>query len=146
MSTVLETTSSLEMSSPRDRLKTLKQHRLCTRACLSQGHNAKKCPRELACARPGCGNDHHYLIHSSEADGNGIGIDTNGCDTFRSAESNGAAKGTVADLRGVLGSIAAKIGSDSPSRSCKQHYIPPSEPFTVGEVGTSYFVCAGCPS
>ena len=82
VSTVLETTSNLEMSSPRDRLKTLKQHRLCTRACLSQGHNAKKCSRQLACARPGCGNDHHYLIHSSEADGNGIGIDTNGCDTF----------------------------------------------------------------
>ena len=41
-------------SSLRDRLKTVRQHQLC-RACLSEGHNAKQCPRGFACVRPGCG-------------------------------------------------------------------------------------------
>ena len=79
------------ISSLRDCLKTVRQHRLC-RARLSEGHNAKRCPRRFACARPGCGKDHYYLIHSSEADGNGCGIQTNGRDTFRITETNGAAK------------------------------------------------------
>ena len=41
-------------SSLRDRSKTVRQHRLC-RACLSQGHNAKQCPRGFPCSKPGCG-------------------------------------------------------------------------------------------
>ena len=74
-----------------------------------------------------------YLIHFSVADGNGSGIKTNGHDTFRSAERNGAAKGTFADLRYVPGSIAAKIGSDNPPST----KTPPSEPVAVDVVGTS---------
>ena len=41
-------------SSLRDHSKTVRQHRLC-RACLSQGHNAKQCPRGFPCSKPGCG-------------------------------------------------------------------------------------------
>ena len=123
-------------SSLRDRLKTVRQHRLC-RARLSEGHNAKQCPRGFACARPGCGKDHHYLIHSSEADGNGCGTQTNGRDTFRITETNGAAKLTVVDIRSAPGSIAAKIGLDSPPRVCKNSTTPSSEPVTVGVVRTS---------
>ena len=41
-------------SSLRDRSKTVRQHRLC-RACLSQGHNAKQCPRGFPNSKPGCG-------------------------------------------------------------------------------------------
>ena len=65
--------------------------------------------------------------------GNGSGIQTNGRNTFRSAEKNSAAKGTVADLCYVPGSIAAKIGSDNPLSTT----TPPSEPVTVGVVRTS---------
>ena len=97
----------------------------------------KQCPRGFACVRPGCGKDHHYLIHSSETDGNGRGIQTNGHDTFRSTETNGAGRGTVVDIRGVPRSIAAKIGLDSPSRVCNNYTTPSSEPVTVGVVRTS---------
>ena len=41
-------------SSLRDRSKTGRQHRLC-RACLSQGHNARQCPRGFPSSKPGCG-------------------------------------------------------------------------------------------
>ena len=85
-------------SSLRDRSKTVRQHRLC-RACLSQGHSAEQCPKRIPMLKARVWLRPLYLIHFSIADGNGSGIKTNGHDTFRSAERNGAAKGTVADLR-----------------------------------------------
>lgn len=54
-------------SSLRDRLKTVRQHRLC-RMCLSEGHSAKQCTRGFTCGKTGCHRD-HYLIHSEEGDG-----------------------------------------------------------------------------
>ena len=119
-------------SSLRDRSKTVRQHRLC-RACLSQGHSAEQCPKRIPMLKTGVWLRPLYLIHFSVADGNGSGIKTNGHDTFRSAERNGAAKGTFADLRYVPGSIAAKIGSDNPPNTT----TPLSVPVTVGVVGTS---------
>ena len=85
-------------SSLRDRSKTVRQHRLC-RACLSQGHSAEQCPKRIPMLKARVWLRPLYLIHFSIADGNGSGIKTNGHDTFRSDEWNGAAKGTVADLR-----------------------------------------------
>ena len=113
----------------------MRQHRPC-RACLSEGHNAKQCPRGFACARPGCGKDHLYPIHSSKAHGSGRGIQINGRDTFRSTETNGAAKGIGVDIRGFPGSIAAKIGLDSLPRVCNNSTAPFSEPVTMGVVRT----------
>ena len=49
----------------KDRLKTVKQHKLC-RICLGEGHFARSCRSGFTCRIAGCGKQHHYLIHGDQ--------------------------------------------------------------------------------
>ena len=129
-------------SSLRDRIKTVRQHRL-SRACLSEGHSAKQCKRGFTCAKSGCDQDHHHLIHSDEVDGKGSGIQANSRDALRDAENKGTAGEAVADPRSVPRSIATNIGSGTPSRVSNNTTVPPGYPVTVGVVRAGRPRCAG---
>ena len=120
-------------SSLRDRLRTVRQHRLC-RACLSEGHSAKQCTRGSTCAKSGCGKDHHHLIHSDEVDVKGSNIQANRRDALRDAENKGTAVEAVADPRSVPRSIATNIGSGTPPRVSNNTTVLPGHPVTVGVV------------
>ena len=117
------------ISSLRGRLKTVGQHRLC-RVCFSESHSAEQCTKGFTCAKPGCGKNHHHLIHSDEVEDKGSGIKAKGRDASRSSESNGTSGGIVADPRSVPGSIATKIGSRNPPRVCN-NTVSPSGHVTV---------------
>ena len=54
---------SFKSASLPERLKIVKQHKLCRR-CLAKGHFAKACDKNFTCRKAGCGKEHHYLLHS----------------------------------------------------------------------------------
>ena len=74
-------------SSPKDRLRTVKQQNLC-RICLGEGHDVKSCAKGFTCRISGCGKDHHYLIHSASEDNGENYIRNSNYSTSKGVESN----------------------------------------------------------
>ena len=100
-------------SSLRDRLKTVRQYRLC-RVCLSEGHSVKKCTKGFTCRKAGCGRDHHYLIHSDEGKSNRNGIRPTSSNVSPSAEDSDAAQRSVTEQRSPLVPTTVKVNPVTP--------------------------------
>ena len=123
-------------SSLRDRLKTVRQHRLC-RVCLSEGHSVKKCTKGFNCRKAGCGRDHHYLIHSDEGSGNRNGPRPTNSNVSPSAEDSGAAERSVTERRSPLVLTTARVNPVTPPVLNDSTAASSSDPVTVGAVRAS---------
>ena len=112
-------------SSLRDRLKTVRQHRLC-RICLSEGHGAKQCTKGFTCGKAGCSRDHHYLIHSDKEDESRA----SGRNALPSARSSSVVERSITEPPSTL-EPSAKVNPVTPSTVQESTAAASSHPVTV---------------
>ena len=120
-------------SSLRDRLKTVRQHRLC-RVCLSEGHSIRECTKGFTCRKAGCGRDHHYLIHSDEGNSNRNGTRPTNSNV---SPSSGVAERSVTERCSPLMPTTVRVNPATPPVLNESTAASPSDPVTVGAVRAS---------
>ncbi|XP_015754718.1 PREDICTED: uncharacterized protein LOC107334301 [Acropora digitifera] len=118
-------------SSLRDRLRTVRQHRLC-RVCLTEGHRVKECTKGFTCRKAGCGRDHHYLIHCDEGNSNRNGTRPTDSNVSPSADGSGVAERSVRDRCSPLMSATVRVNPATPPVLNEFTAASPSDPVTVG--------------
>ncbi|XP_068697634.1 uncharacterized protein [Montipora foliosa] len=123
-------------SSLRDRLKTVRQHRLC-RVRLSEGRSVRECTKGFTCRKAGCDRDLHYLIHSDEGNSNRNGTRPTNSNVSPSADGRGVAERSVTERCSPLMPITVRVNPATPPVRNESTAASPSDPVTVGAVRAS---------